>query len=300
MAAVAGRLYGVVPPVVTPLTSEERLDEDGLRRLLVYLLKGGVHGLYLLGTTGEFPCLTEEVKVRAVEIAREEVGKELPILAGAGETSTVRSIRLAQLLEEAGADVIFATPPFYFDYTQEEIKDFYQELAAAVTIPVFLYNIPQLTRVGLEPATVRQLAADPRIVGIKDSSGDFAAYLEHIETARRNPGFRTFIGSETLAAASLVMGGHGIIASTANIWPHLWVELYTAAANGDVERAAVLQRTLRQAAGRLTAFGFAAGCKAALEIMGLTTRQVARPQRPVDDAALAAVRGILAEMGLTA
>jgi len=289
-------LHGIFPPVVTPIREDEKLDEEALRRLIAYLLEGGVHGLYMLGTTGEFASLTNEVKVRTIEVCRREAGGRVPILAGAGETSTARTLELARLLEQAGADVIFSTPPFYYTYTQEELRDYYISLAESVTVPVFLYNIPQLTKVGLDPGLVRELASDDRIVGIKDSSGNFANYLEHIETARRMPEFRVFIGSEVLAGASVIMGGDGIVASTANVVPSLWVNLYEAAARGDVEKTAEIGRHLRTV-GQITTFGTAAGCKAALEIMNITTRQVAAPHRSLSDKQLAEVRSILENVG---
>jgi 4-hydroxy-tetrahydrodipicolinate synthase len=294
MAIQVERLKGVVPPVVTPLTSSEELDEDGLRRLLEHLLEGGVHGLYMLGTTGEFPSLTNSVKVRAIELTSEEVGGEVPILAGAGETSTRRAVELAKQLEQAGADVIFSTPPFYFDYTQEELKDYYLMLADQLNTPVFLYNIPQLTRVALDPRTVRELAEDPRIVGIKDSSGDFGNYLEHIRTAGNADGFRSFIGSEVLAGASLIMGGHGVVASTANVVPGLWARLYERAAAGDVEGTRELEEKTRIVTG-ITEFGIAPSCKAGLEIMGITSRHVAAPHRALTDSEVGQVRAVLEE-----
>src|SRR4051794_4504339 len=158
------RLEGIVPPVVTPLTDNECIDEAGLRRQVGRLLDGGVHGLYLLGSTGEQPALREAERRRTVEIAKEAVNGRVPLVVGTMAGSTSRAIDNIRAAEAAGADAVAVTPPHYYpSQGRAEQLAHYRACADAATVPVLIYNIPQTTKVMLAPETIVEIAQHPNV-----------------------------------------------------------------------------------------------------------------------------------------
>ena len=164
---------GVIPPVGTPLTDHDRVDGAALRRLTRYLVSAGVHGLLANGTMGGFAFLADEEQIRAISIVVEEVNGAIPVMGGVGDTSTSRAIRKAKQIAKEGVTHLSILPPFYFLAAQEHLLAYFSDIAAAVDLPIFLYDNPVLTKNPIHPETVAELQQRiPSIVGIKESNQD--------------------------------------------------------------------------------------------------------------------------------
>ncbi|MPY87037.1 MAG: hypothetical protein GEU99_03865 [Luteitalea sp.] len=238
-------LRGVVPPIGTPLTHADRVDEAGLRRLTRYLVDAGVHGILANGTMGGFAFLTDEEQLRAVSIVVSEVNGAVPVMGGLGETSTSRAVRKARQIAREGVSHLSVLPPFYFFATQDNLYAYFSEVAGVVDIPVFIYDNPTLTKNSIHPETVARLRRNVlNIVGIKESNQDCVNLQRLIELNRDAAAFSILTGSEFLITVALQMGCHGFIGGLHNICPHLAVELYDAFRRGDVEQARLLQQDL--------------------------------------------------------
>ena len=163
----AKRLSGVVPPIGTPLTDGDRVDEPGLRRLTKYLVDAGVSAILANGTMGGFAFLTDEEQLRAISIIVDEVSGAIPVIGGVGETSTVRAVRKAKQICECGVSYLSVLPPYYFFATQPHLTAYFSEIAAAVDLPIFLYDNPVMTKNSIRPETVAELRQRiPKIVEI--------------------------------------------------------------------------------------------------------------------------------------
>ena len=164
-------LHGVIPVLMTPFTEEKQeVNERVLRAFIRRYLNANVHGLFCLGTNGEFFTLTQEEKIRIVEIAVQEAKGKVPIYAGTGGISTREVVQLSEKMEELGADALSVITPYFLPLTQDELIGHYRSIAASVSLPIVLYNFPDRTGVRIEPSTVAELAKIPNIVAIKDSS----------------------------------------------------------------------------------------------------------------------------------
>jgi len=234
---------GIIPAMITPLDQQEQINEAAIRSLVNRFVSAGVHGLFCLGTNGEFFTLTNDEKLRVASIVIEEAAGRLPVYVGAGCTSTAETIQLTKQLEAAGADALSIITPYFLSYTQQELLVHYQSIAAATELPIVLYNIPARTSNALQPKTVAKLAAIPNIVGIKDSSGSFDTILQYIEQTPDS--FSVLAGTDSLILSTLMAGGRGAIASTANIFPEQVVAIYECWKKGDYTGAEEAQRVLR-------------------------------------------------------
>ena len=163
---------GIIPPAVTPLTPERELDVPGLERLIEHMISGGIHGIFILGTTGEGPALSEAVQHLMIRETLRIVRGRIPVLAGVSSASFSQTVQLARFAGKSGADAAVAAPPCYFLPGEPELLDFYSALASEIKMPLFAYNMPGMTKVYMKPDFVCKLASVPGIKGYKDSSGN--------------------------------------------------------------------------------------------------------------------------------
>lgn len=241
----SARLRGIFPPILTPLTPDETVDRRSLARLTEFLLASGVHGVWVAGTTGEFPCLDEDERAAAVETVVRTVAGRVPVIANVGDCSTRLAIRHARRAAAAGADALALTPPYYYPHTMDEMLGHFRTVREAVDLPLFIYNIPQTVKVKMEVETTLRLAEEGTCAGIKDSQNDLQWFRAVASAAReRAPQFRLFLGTPTLIDAGIAVGGHGAIPSLANVAPREAVATYEAAARGDFAAAARAQEAL--------------------------------------------------------
>jgi dihydrodipicolinate synthase/N-acetylneuraminate lyase len=284
-------LHGIIPPIVTPLLEPDRLDVAGLERLIEHLVSGGVHGLFVLGTTGEGPSLSARLKREMVEHACKFVRGRLPVLVGITDPAYFEALDLAGHAAKAGAHSVVCAPPFYFPADQNELLRYFRQMTAALPVPLVLYNMPGMTKTVIEPATVRALMQEARILGIKDSSGD-ESNLEHLAAlAKERPDWRLFVGPDELMERAVHLGGHGGVNGAANVRPRLLVDIYEAAIRKDEGRLRLLRSQLEQLT-RIYTIGrsagrFVTGIKSALAHLGVCSDCPAEPfQRlsPLDHA----------------
>lgn len=239
-------IKGIIPPIITPINIDETINEPELRRQINRQIQAGVHGIFPLGTNGEAYALTFAEKEHILEITVEEVRGRIPVYAGTGCITTRETIRLSQRAQELGVNALSIITPYFAVASQEELYTHYMEVAAAVDLPIVLYNIPARTGNVLSPSTVARLAQDaPNIVGVKDSSGNFDNMKQYIEqTCHLGKSFSVLSGNDSLILPTLLFGGTGGVAGCANVFPHTMVEIYEAWSAGDLERAKQVQDSI--------------------------------------------------------
>src|SRR5574341_2452695 len=274
-------LRGIIPAGVTPFTPDDRVDESAFRKVLNALIDQDVHGLFPVGTGGEFFALTREEKERLMAVAVEEAAGRVFVVPDVGAITAAESVTLARHAEAVGSEAVSVVTPFFLKPSQEELFEHYRAICAAVKIPVLAYNIPERTGgVALSVGTVSRLAREiPNFAGIKDSTGDLANAAELVQVCA--PGFRVFMGRDTLIFGALLHGCVGAVAATANVAPGLAVGIYQAVQAGDLPKARDLQARLAPVR-RLFAVGsHPAGIKEAMVQLGML--DCGRCRRPTLD-----------------
>lgn len=231
---------GIITALLTPFNEDEEVDYKKLRVHVRRMLDSGVHGIFCLGTNGEFYALTEEEKLKIAETVVDEVNGRVPVYAGSGDIATRNVIRLTNRLQKIGVSAVSIVTPYFISPSQHELYQHYARIAMETELPIILYNIPSRTHVNLEPDTVAALANDfPSIIGIKDSSGDINLIKEYI--TRTPESFSVLCGNDGLILDTLLLGGSGAVAGTANVIPHILVNLYNAFIKGNIEEARMWQ-----------------------------------------------------------
>ncbi|TWT34864.1 dihydrodipicolinate synthase family protein [Blastopirellula retiformator] len=237
------KFHGIIPPLVTPLLGNDQLDHAGLERLLEHVIEGGVHGLFILGSTGEAPSLSYRLRRELVDAVCKQTAGRVPVLVGVTDTAFVESVALAKHSADAGADAVVLTTPYYFPAGQTELTSYVQNIVAEMPLPLMLYNMPQLTKIWFEIETLKKLSDLPGIVGLKDSSGDLDYYAQATKLKALRPDWSILIGPEALLPQSLALSGDGGVNGGANVLPRLFVDCYDAVVAGDsVKQAELHQR----------------------------------------------------------
>jgi 4-hydroxy-tetrahydrodipicolinate synthase len=276
------KLNGIIPPMVTPLRGRDELDVSGLERLVEHVLAGGVSGLFILGTTGEGPGLSYRLRREMIDRVCRQVNSRVPVLVGITDTSFVESAALAKHAGSKGAAAVVVAPPYYLPEAQPELQQYIDHLLPELPLPLFLYNIPSLTKVHFELETLRRALDEPRIVGFKDSSGDLAYFKNVAEIVRRRPDWSLLSGPEEKLLDTLQLGGHGGVNGGANIFPALYVKLCEAFKAGNIERARELQKQIQRVSDSLYRVGkysssIIKGIKCALACRGICDDFMAEP-----------------------
>jgi 4-hydroxy-tetrahydrodipicolinate synthase len=266
---------GIIPALVTPFTEAEEINERALRQLVRRVVKGGVHGVFALGTNGEFFALSFEEKVQIAKMIVDEVAGKVPVYMGAGGITTRETIQLAEAFADAGVDALSVITPYFLGFSQQELIDHYTRLAEATSLPIVLYNIPARTGNSLNPGTVAQLAKIPGIVGIKDSSGNIDNTLKYMSGTA--PQFSVLAGTDSLILPVLMSGGHGAIAATANLLPEVVVSIYDHWKAGELAKAQEAQSRLAPIRNLFPAATLPAVLKEALNLTGIPVGPARRP-----------------------
>ncbi len=267
-------LEGIIVPLVTPLSGNGRIDIDGLKNLIEHIIKGGVHGIFILGTTGEAQSLSIEQREEMIKETSRILEGRLPLLVGISDTSLNDSASLAQKAYEVGAYAVVATPPYYFAAAQPELIDYFENLISLLPLPLFLYNMPVHTKVAFDPKTIKRLAQNEKVIGFKDSSAN-GTYLQTVMyTMKDDPEFMIFVGPEEMTAEMVLMGASGGVNGGANLFPELYVELYNAAKSHNIKKVRVLQQKVMQVSTGIYSKGkygssYLIGLKCALSVAGI-------------------------------
>ena len=239
-------LKGIIPPILTPMNSDESVNLDVLREQIERMIEGGVHGLFPFGTNGEGYILSEKEKIEVLEVTIDQVNGRVPVYAGTGCISTADTIRMSKKAQELGADVLSIITPSFALASQKELYNHYAEVAKHVDIPIVLYNIPARTGNKLLPETVAKLAKDVDVImGAKDSSGDWDNLQAYINLTRDlDMGFKVLSVNDSLILPCLKAGGAGGIAGCANVYPHVLASIYDLFKAGKLEEAEVAQESI--------------------------------------------------------
>lgn len=278
-------LRGIIPPLATPLASIDTLDLPGLERLIEHVLGGGAHALFIMGTTGEGPALSYRLRRELIERVCAQVGSRVPVLVGITDSAYIESLQLAEVSAKAGASAVVAATPFYFRFGQSDILRLIQRLAKDSSLPLFLYNQPELTKISFEPQTVARAAEIPNVVGVKDSGGKIG-YIKQVLSlvGKSHPEFSVLVGPESLLAEALLCGAHGGVPGGANIFPELPVRLYRAYIEGNHEEMRKLQAKMIEIGAPIWNIGeeepaFLGRLKGALEVLGICSGLPTWPYR---------------------
>jgi 4-hydroxy-tetrahydrodipicolinate synthase len=275
---MAKEIRGIIPAVITPFTADERVDEAAFRKIVSSQIDAGVHGLFPVGTGGEFSTLSLEEKQRLMQVTVEEAAGRVFVMPNVGAITTAESVALTRYAEAVGCDAVSAVTPYFLKPSQDELLEHYRAICAATKLPVLAYNIPERTGgVALTVATVVRLAHEvPNFVGIKDSTGDLTNSAEIVRACP--PGFKVFMGRDTLIYGAVLYGCAGAVAATANVAPALAVSIYTAAIAGDHKNALQRQSQLAPVRRLFTVGSHPAGLKEAMVQLG--TLDCGRCRRP--------------------
>lgn len=275
-------LSGIIPPMVTPLRDNDTLDVAGLEKLIERILAGGVHGLFILGTTGEGPSLSYRLRGELIERVCCQVNRRVPVLVGITDTAFVESVNMARRAANSGAAAVVLAPPYYMPEGQPELQEYLDHLVPQLPLPLYIYNMPALTKVSFELDTVRRAMDNPRIIGLKDSSGNMTYFHQAVGLLKHRPDWPVLMGPEEMLIDAVLAGGHGGVSGGANLFPKLYVKLVEAAQAGNLARARELHAHVMQVSGALYRIGrhsssIIKGIKCALNCLGVCDDFMAEP-----------------------
>ena len=288
---------GVLPAMVTPFDERGRVDEKALRSLIDFLIQGGVHGIFAIGTTGEFYALSNDEYRRALEITMDEVGGRLPVYAGANAIATYHAAELAQIATEAGVDAISALTPYFISINQKELYDHFTAIAASTDKPVILYDNTPKTGVHIKPETVARLADVDNIVAMKDSTGDFTNMEECLRLTKGKK-FSMIQGRDTLIHAALCYGATGAVAACANVAPRICADIYDKFIEGDMEGSLEAQFRLAPLRIAFSLGSFPTVIKEALAMIGVPIGGCMAPTGSMSTEEREQLKKVLIEMEL--
>lgn len=235
---------GILAAIATPFDEDENLVEAALRGHVRRQLDAGIHGIFALGTNGEFYAQTPAERAEAARIVIDEVGGAVPVVIGAGGPTTKETVSIAEDAAAAGADALSIITPYFAAASQDEIAAHFRAVAESVDVPVIVYNIPARTGNAVAPATLEKLAEVDNITAVKDSSGNFDTILQYLERTDRGS-FDVISGNDSLILWTLIAGGAGGISGIANIYPKTMASIYDLFLAGDSEGARAAQESIR-------------------------------------------------------
>ena len=280
--------------LVTPFTRDGAVDEAGVRRLARRQVDAGIHFLVPCGTTGESPTLTEDERVRIVQLVVEEAAGRVPVLAGAGGYDTKEVIHSAKRMKQAGAAGILSVTPYYNKPTPEGLFQHYSAIAGEVGLPIVVYNVPGRTGCNVDVATLVRLSGVPGIVAVKEASGNISQIVEVCSAVPSD--FLVLAGDDALTLPVMAVGGRGVISVSANEVPAEMARMVERAEQGDFEGARRIHRALMP----LLLVNFIESnpipVKSAMAALGLLEEVYRLPMVPPREASRAKIRQVLAEM----
>ena len=298
---------GVVPPVVTPLNADFTVDYASFTRVLEHLIDGGVHGLFVLGSTSEVVFHDADTRKSILEHAIKITNGRVPVLVGTIDPTTDRVINHSRIAREVGADAVVVTAPFYTITNQAETLDHFRIIRDAVDIPLIAYDIPVCVGLKLDRKTTVTLAREGAIAGLKDSSGDDGNLRYVLADMQDDANFFGMTGSEIVVDSVLAMGAHGVVPGLANVDPHGYVKLWNLVQAGDFAGARTEQERLCKlfeivwiSSARTSAGSAGVGAfKTAMRQLGIIANNtMARPQRHLNAEETSKVDAILKATGL--
>ncbi len=301
------KLHGIIPPMVTPLQPDGTVDVASLRRLVDFLIDGGVHGIFALGTSGEAPQLSDGQRDVVLRTTVEQAAGRVPVLGGIIAANTAQAIAFGQQAQDAGVDGVVATAPYYFVHNPPELVAHFRAIHAALNVPLVAYNLPELVKATLDTHMLVTLAEEGTIIALKDTIPDVADTRAKALALRHVESFSIFTGLHWVTDLALLMGIDGAVPGLGNIAPSEYRKTVDAVRAGDLDTArhhqermirlgAVMQQGPAHASRIASAFG---GFKSALVWLGVIEHwTTAAPMTPFDDAAHQRVGDVLRGLGM--
>ena len=282
------RIEGIIVPMITPLTEDFALDYPGLERLVNHLVDGGVAALFPLGTTGEGPLFSLEFQQEVNRAVCRFAAGRRPVLTGVSGASPEDTIKQGIEAAKAGSQGIVVAPPCYFPMTEDELVDFYTMVTSRTGLPVFVYNMPGMTKVFMKPALIERLAQIPGISGYKDSSNDMNSLHETLLALKNKPEFPIFVGPDSLMAENVMLGGAGGVNSGANLYPEVYVSCWKEMRAGNLQGMMRWQEKIDTIQRIYKVFGgfnaVAMGLKSGLKVRGICGNAMMPPlQQPTPE-----------------
>lgn len=279
------KLKGILPPMITPLSAPDSLDVEGVERLVEHMVRGGVHGVFVSGTTGEGPAVSGKVRRELIVQAVRQVRGRVPLLVGAIDPCYAEVLNTAKFAADAGADALVIAPLYYLHQSQADIVRYVRQMAADSPLPLLLYNVPFQNLPQFSLPVLVECSQIPGVVGFKDSSGDFSKMEQELKALGGRPDFSVLVGPEQLLVRTVALGGDGCIGGAGNLFPELLVAVYQAAAEGREAEAKRLQAVLDSMRRQLYTVGepetaLLRGIKHAAAAMGLCRGAITAPFAP--------------------
>ncbi len=286
-------LDGVIPPIITPLATGSEIDTAALDKVVEHVLTGGCSGIFALGTTGEGAWATAAQRRTVVRATVAASRGRAPVLVGILQPGTELAREAARQAEDDGADALVVGSPYYSSADADDQRRHVEAILAAVELPVMLYNIPSCTHHPILPDTAATLAAEPRVIGIKDSAGDPDTFTRYLSIKQRQPRFRVLMGDGTLMVAEQPLSADGLVPGPANIVPHLYVALHKARVAGDTTTWRRARAELLEIDRIIQLANPTKVIKAACGILGLGNGLPAPPHAPLDEAGQQAIAAVV-------
>ncbi|HEX8478792.1 MAG TPA: 4-hydroxy-tetrahydrodipicolinate synthase [Telluria sp.] len=289
-------IKGSIVAIVTPMQEDGSLDKDGLKNLIDWHIAEGTDAIVIVGTTGESATVSVDEHCELIRLAVEHCAGRIPVIAGAGANSTAEAIRLTRFAKEAGADATLQVVPYYNRPTQEGMFRHFSAIAAAVDLPIILYNVPGRTVADMSNETIVRLSQVPNIVGVKDATGNIGRGIALLKDVPKS--FAVYSGDDPTAMALMFCGGAGNISVTANVAPRAMHELCEAAMAGDIARAVAINNTVLDLHAKLFVEPNPVPVKWALAEMGKMPAGLRLPLAPLSAPFHDTVRDALRDAGI--
>jgi 4-hydroxy-tetrahydrodipicolinate synthase len=290
------KLEGIIAPMATALTRDEKIDVKTTRTLVNFLIDGGIDGLFPLGTSGEFALFDREERRTVVETVVDETNGRVPVLAGVSDPSLDNVLAFAKDAEDAGADAIVATPPYYYVTGEDGLFGHFETIARKSALPLVMYNIPEWTHLFVPPSVVQRLAEKQLIVGMKYTEYNLLNLFRFLKVAGKR--ISIFTGSDAMTFTNLEFGGSGGVIGVANVVPKLASTVFDEFKRGNLEAARSAQSRLLPIIEAIGVGRFPAGLKEAMRIVGVTVGGVKSPLQGLTEDERKTVAGFLRESGL--
>ncbi len=290
------KLEGIIAPTATPLTRDEKIDVKTTRIMVDYLIDGGIDGLFPLGTSGEFALFDREDRKRVVETVVDQTNGRVPVLAGVSDPSLENVLAFAKDAEEAGADAIVATPPYYYTTSEDGLFSHFETIARKSGLPLLVYNIPEWTHLFVPPSVVQRLAEKRLIVGMKYTEYNLLNLLRFLKIVGDR--IAIFAGSDAMTFTNLEFGGSGGVIGVANVAPKLASAVFDDFKRGNLEAARRAQSKLLPIIEAISVGRFPAGLKEAMRMVGMSVGGVKRPLQGLTGDEQKSVADFLRESGL--
>lgn len=291
-------IKGIIPPIITPVDQNENVDTEGLKRVVNHVVTGGVHGVFVLGSNGEFYGLDRANQLKAIETTVNEVKGKVPVYAGATAITTKEVIYLAKAAEAAGADALSILTPMFIQPNEMEMYKHFESVAKATQLPILLYNNPGKTTNNISVDLLKKLAEIDNIVGIKNTSLDFSQTVKYIDATKDNDHFTVLSGSDYYIYATLAYGGSGAIAGTANVAPKLVSAIYDKYVAGDLKGAMEAQMKLVSLRNTYSYGSFPVVMKDCMNLLGLEVGDPIAPIGHCSPEKMEALKKVLANLDL--